>query len=395
MLELNTNLQLLTWPCALALAWVLGEVFNRFTHLPRISIYAILGFAFGNSVSAFLANQNAELLMIGANLAFGLMLFELGYRINFAWLRDNPWIAITGAVESLLTFAAVVSVARIAGQTSLSAWLLGALAMSTSPASVLRVVNEERAAGQVTERVLHLTAINCVLAVCLFKIIVGVGVYQSSGDWATAAWHSIFVLLVSAAIGVAAGVIIPGWLRHMGRLSADGTIAFAFGVLLLVAFTHVLKLSPIVAALTFGLVARHRRVSLSRTQRNFGVLGDLLSVLLFFYVASTIAWEHAWAGALLGILLVLVRLAIKVAISSATARPSGITLRKGYLTGIALAPMSVFALLLLEQSRYLGLQLVDRLDALATMALLLEVAGPALTHFALRLARETQHERKD
>ncbi|WP_342116367.1 cation:proton antiporter [Pseudoduganella sp. OTU4001] len=395
MLELSSNLQLLTWPFALAMAWVLGEVFSRFTHLPRISIYAILGFAFGNSVSAFLANQNAEVLLIGANLAFGLMLFELGYRINIAWLRDNPWIALTGALESLLTFAVVVSLAKFAGQSSLSAWLLGALAMSTSPASVLRVINEERAAGQVTERVLHLTAINCVMAVCMFKIILGVGVYQSSGDWMSAGWHSIFVLLVSAGIGVTAGVIVPAWLRRMGRLSADGTIAFAFGVLLLVSLTHVLKLSPIVAALTFGLVARHRRVSLSRTQRNFGVLGDLLSVLLFFYVASTIAWEHAWAGALLGVTLVLARMAIKIAVSSATARASGITLRKGYLTGIALAPMSVFALLLLEQSRYMELQLVDRLDALAAMALLLEVAGPALTYLALRLARETQSERKD
>lgn len=395
MLESYDNLQSLTWPFAIVIAWALGELFHRFLQLPRISIYAVLGFAFGNSVSPLLADQNTELLMICANLAFGLMLFELGYRINLEWLRFNAWIAFTGIAESLMTFGLVAFIAKQAGQPALSAWLLGALAMSTSPASVLRVINEEQSAGQVTERVLHLSAINCVLAVSMFKIILGVGVYQSSGDWLAAGWHSIVALLVSAGIGVVAGVIVPAWLRCMGRLSADGTIAFAFGVVLLVGLTHVLKLSPIVASLAFGLVARHRRVSLNRTQRNFGVLGDLLGVLLFFYVASTISWAHAWAGALLGLLLVLARSAVKVAICGATARASGINPRKGLLTGMALAPMSVFALLLLEQSRHLGLQLVDRLDVLAAMALLLEVAGPALTYFALRLARETPLGRKD
>ena len=47
----------------------------------------------------------------------------------------------------------------------LAALLLASLAMSTSPAAIVRVVNEQRSSGQVTERVLHLTAVNCVLAV--------------------------------------------------------------------------------------------------------------------------------------------------------------------------------------------------------------------------------------
>ena len=395
MLESITSLQPLAWPFALAFTWMAGEVVHRWTHLPRISVYGLAGFFFGNVVPDVLTAPQLELLLVTANIAFGLMLFELGYRINLAWLKDNPWIAVTGIAESLLTFVVVGVIAHGAGQSPLASLLLATLAMSTSPASVVRVVNEEGAAGQVSERLLHLTAINCVLAACLFKIVLGVSLYQNTGSWLSASWHSMVVLLTSAGLGGTFGVIVPAWLRRMGRLSIDGTAAFAIGVLLLVAVSHVLKLSPIVATLVFGLVARHRRISLSRAQRNFGLLGDLLTVLLFFYVGATISWSLALSGAGLGVMLVCARIGVKTAVVGALARPSGISLRKGTLTGLALAPMSVFALLLLEQTRHLGLDLVDQLNALAAMAIMLEVAGPVLTQIALRRAQESHFGRKE
>lgn len=391
--ELSIPYQL-AWPLALALSWLGGELGHHWTRLPRISLYGLFGFVFGNLAGNYLPASERDLFMVVANVAFGLMLFELGYRINLRWLRDNPWLAASGLAESILTFAAVGGAAHWYGMAPLPALLLAALAMSTSPASVLRVINEQRAAGQVTERVLHLSALNCVLAVILFKIIIGVGVFQDSGDLARAAWSSLVVLGLSALLGALLGVAVPALLRRMGSLAADGTAAFAVGVLVLVAVTHVYLLSPIVAALSFGLVARHRRVSMARSQRNFGVLGDLLSVLLFFFVASTLKWQHVLAGCALGLPLVLLRGTVKVAVLAALARAGGISLRKGALTGLALAPMSVFAILLLEQTRRVGVGLLDSLEPLAAMALLLELAGPVLTRYALRWAGEDESVQK-
>ena len=74
------------------------------------------------------------------------------------------------------------------------------------------------------------------------------------------------------------------------------------------------------------------------------------------------------------------------------ARVGGISWRKGLLTGVALAPMSVFVTLLLEHTRYVGIVLVDELAALAAMTLLLEVLGPVLTQRALIWAHETPAE---
>jgi Kef-type K+ transport system membrane component KefB len=266
--------------------------------------------------------------------------------------------------------------------------------MSTSPAGILRVINEQRSAGQVTERILHLTAINCVLAVFTFKVVVAFWIFQSSGSILQAITGSLQVLVLSALLGAAFGILLPLVLRELGSL-ARRTIAFAFAVIALVALTHVAKLSPILATLSFGLMARHRRVTLNQAQRNFGALGDMLTVMLFFYAASTLEWSRVWAGAGLGILLVCARLLTKAVISTAFARVSGITYRKGLLTGLALSPISVFVILMLEQTRYLGIALVDELTALAAMTLLLEIIGPLLTQRALIWAQETLNIRRN
>jgi Kef-type K+ transport system membrane component KefB len=83
------------------------------------------------------------------------------------------------------------------------------------------------------------------------------------------------------------------------------------------------------------------------------------------------------------------RLATKTASVAVLSHFSGVTWQKGALTGLALAPISVFVILLLEQTRHLGLALVDELAALAAITLALEVIGPILTQRALMWAKET------
>ncbi len=380
----------LAWPLALTLAWMAGELLYRWMGLPRISAYGLVGFAFGNLSAGYLPpGQSANFMML-ANLSFGLILFELGYRINLRWLRANPWIMITALIEAIATFVAVHTVARFFDMPPLAAALLAALAMGSSPAGLLRVLNEQASSGQVTERAMHLAALNCVLAVFTFKVIVGIGLFQTSGDLANAAWNSLVVLAFSAGLGALLGMLVPLWLRRMDNVGRDATIAFAIAVLLLVVVTDVLRLSPLLATLTFGLVARHRRVALSPAQRNFGVLGELLTVLLFFFVATTLEWVQVRDGLALGLLVVLVRGLVKVAVCTATAHASGISRRKGALTGLAIMPMTVFSILLLEQTRRLGVDLFDSLAPLAAIALLLEVLAPVLTQRAVIRANEAR-----
>ena len=79
----------------------------------------------------------------------------------------------------------------------------------------------------------------------------------------------------------------------------------------------------------------------------------------------------------------------------AAARLSGISERKGVLTGLALTPMSAFAILLIEQTRLMGFDpAVQVLATMAGMMLLQELFGPIVTQRSLMAARETHVTRE-
>ena len=380
----------LAWPFAITLAWLVGEFGQRWTGLPRISFYGLVGFILAAPQLGVLplppSGGGTTLLL--ADVGFGLILFELGYRINLRWLRTNPWIGVTGLVEAGLTFAGVYLVANAFGAALIDRLMLASLSMATSPATVVRVINEQKSSGQVTERALHLCALNCVLAVFAFNATVGLWIFRTFEVVGDALWNSLVVLGVSAFTGAVFGLVVPGVLRLLGKLAQDATVAFALAVILLVAITYALGLSPVVAALAFGLTARHRRVAFSQAQRNFGALGELLTVVLFVFAASTLDWRRVWAGAALAVALVVVRLIAKTAGVTAFAHLSGISWRKGALTGVALTPLSVFVILLIEHARHAGVQVVEELRAVAAVTMLLEVFGPIILQRALVWARE-------
>ena len=388
--DLLTILTNLAWPVAICVAWLAGEFGHRLTGLPRITFYGVVGFALAAPQIGVLPASGPGPVLVMADVAFGLILFELGYRINLRWLRANPWFGIGSLVEALGTFIAVYFVASSMGAATMTALLMGALAMSTSPAAIIRVINESRSSGQVTERLLHLSALNCVLAVFTFNVIVGFWIFRDSNDIGDATLNSLVAMLLSAVTGAVFGLAVPALLRRLGNLAQDATVGFALAVILLVSITYTSQLSPVVATLAFGLTARHRRVAFSQAQRNFGALGELLTVLLFVFAASTLDWQVVAEGGALAIAVVLVRLLTKTLGVTLFSELSGISWRKGALTGFGLAPVSVFVILLLEHARVGGVNLSGELRAMAAVTLILEVFGPIIVQRALFLARETQ-----
>ncbi len=387
--DLLTILTNLSWPVAICLAWLAGEFGQRLTGLPRISFYGLVGFALASTQLGVLPPSEGGQALIAADVGFGLILFELGYRINLRWLRTNPWFGAASLVEALLTFVGVYLVAMAFDTSIMTALMVAALAIATSPATVIRVVNEMRSSGQVTERVLHLSALNCVLCVFTFNVVVGFWLFHTSEDIGDATLNSLVALSMSLLVGTVFGLVVPAVLRQLGNLAHDATVGFALAVILLVALTYTTQLSPVVASLAFGLVARHRRIAFSQAQRNFGALGEVLTVMLFVYAASTLDWRQILAGGAMALGVVAMRLITKTAGVTAFAHLSGISWRKGILTGLGLAPLSVFVILLLEHARLRGVDVAEELQAMAAVTMLLEVFGPIIIQRALVWARET------
>lgn len=382
-------LQHIAWPLVLLLAWLVGERLQALWQVPRVSTYVAVGLLGGLLDLPGLTNDLPGLSFL-ANVALSLVLFELGYRINLRWFRHNPWVLAVGLVESFLTFGLIYWASGWFGLPPDVRLMVAALSVSASPAGIVRVANELRGAGQVTERVMHLCAINCLVAVMLVKLVMGYWHISTSGDWGAAALGSVYALALSVALGGLVGVVVPWLWRTQALHSPALTVVFALAVLLITTAAHGLMLSPLLVALTFGIVARERRVHLTSAQRDFGSIGELLGVFLFVYVASLIHWPDVWGSVLLAVVLLSIRVASKVLCNLSVARLSGISWRKGWLSGLALTPMSAFAILLLLQSQDHGFAPAPAVfAAMAALMALQELIGPWVTQRSLVAARET------
>ena len=384
---------LVAWPVMLLAAWLAGEwAFQRWS-VPRVCAYGAVGLVLAGIGASREVASHASLGFM-ANVALALTLFELGYRVNPRWFRHNPWVLVAGIVQALLTFGAVF---WVAGRFELAVdhrLVLAALCVATSPAAVMRVTHELRSSGQVTERLLHLCALNCLVAVLLLKLVVGYWHLETSGDLGKAAFNSIYVIGLSLVAGAVFGGLAPT-LNRLATSSQSTTVTFAFLVLLLTGVAQSLHLSPLLAALAFGLVARERRIMLSHAQRNFGALGDVLTVFLFVFIGSLLSWGGLLAALVLGAAVLVARSTVHTLVNLSLARVSGTTFRKGALTGLALMPMSAFALLLLEESRLYGFDLArESLPVIVGLLVLLDVIGPLVTQRALIWAGEAHPEER-
>lgn len=397
------------WPLMLLAAWLAGEWLAQHANVPRVCAYGAVGLALSGlgltqGVTSQAGSHAGSHQALGwmANLALALTLFELGYRINPRWFLRNPWVLVAGLTQAALTFAVVMWVGGVFGLAMSPRLVLAALCVATSPAAVMRVTHDLRSSGQVTERLLHLCALNCLLAVLLFKCVVGYWHLETSGDWGKAAFNSVYVIGLSMVAGAAFGVVAP-ILNQLAntrqnssqdsnhRSNQSTTVTFALCVLLLTGVAQSLQLSPLLAALAFGAVARERRVMLSHAQRNFGALGDVLMVFLFVFIGSLLSWEGLLGSLLLGAVVLGARSGVHVLVNVGVARISGTTFRKGALTGLSLMPMSAFALLLLEESRRYGFDVGrESLPVIVGLLVMQDVIGPWVTQRALMWAGEAQ-----
>lgn len=392
-----------TWPLtvspalwlalALVIAVLVSEGLVRYLRLPRIVGYVGTGLLLGPAGLDLIPELPAAEWRLLVDLALGILLFELGSKVNLHWLKANPWIAGTSLLEASATFFAVFGLLLWFDVAHVTAAVVAAIAIATSPAIVVRTAVESRARGQVTDRLLLMTALNCIYAVICHKLAVAF----MHGEAGTSLFHTVlqplYLIGGSALLGWLFGIAFDSIHRHLGQ--HEETFSFIlFGMIAIATIVAAtLKLSPILVLLAAGLITRYRRQRPRTFPPHFGSAGAVLVVLMF--MANGLAANLAGLrdGMLLVLLLIMVRAIAKLLPVLALARFSGISLRQGMALGIALMPMSSVTLLLTLDTAAsfpgfaAGLGLV-----LMSCIVLLELAGPILVQMALRGTGETQEK---
>jgi len=385
----------LPWYALLLLgAVVAGEAVERWLRLPRLLGWIAVGAALGPHALGALDARSLEALRPLLDVAIGMVLFELGQRVDLSWLKRNPWLLGTSVLESAFAFSLMLAVLLAIEAPPLLAAAAAAIGIATSPAVVLTVTRDLRAQGQVAERMLLLTALNSVFAVVVVSVLVAWLAREYSGEWRAILLHPLYLIFGSLALAAAFAGATLGLLRLLGRRNDAQFLCVVALVVVAVWAAATLKLSVALALLGFGAMARifdRRRLFVSL---EFGRVGRILLILLFAITAAALDWTLLGTGVFTGAVLIAARLAGKALGIFALAPASGLPLRKASLLALALTPMSGIAIVLMHETARLYPQFGPSLAAVVVSAIaLLEVLGPLLAHFALVRAGEAAEER--
>jgi Kef-type K+ transport system membrane component KefB len=333
-----------------------------------------------------------EELRLAVDFCIGAVLFELGARVDLGWLRRAPWLAALATFESALAGVALYWVlGPVLGLPAAYAACGAALGVSTSPAVVLRIAQDVRAQGQVTERMLLLSAVNTAFAVASVAMLIA-WLEPPSGDAARGPLGAA-ALRVAASLGAAAGLALLalGVFRAIGKRreaqlpAAFGTVALGAGV------AAAAELSIPLVLFALGVAMRALDARRHVAPLDFGRAGQLVYVLLFALAGASLDLRAAASVGLAALAFIAVRAAAKGAAVLVFARATRQPLRQAALLALTLQPMSAVTLVLAQDAALAVPALGETVVPVVFAAVaVFELLGPLCVQAGLRLAGEAE-----
>jgi len=370
-----------------------GEGLHRLLSLPRITGYVLAGIALGPECLGVVRAPLLDESRLIVDLALGLIMFELGARFDAAWFARNRWLFIAALGESLGAFFAIYAGLLWLGYTPLLAGCAAAVGTATSPAVVLLVAHEQRASGQITERMLLFTAVNCATAFVALMLFLPLLHLEHRADWRSALLHPMYLLFGAALLGYLACRLMLWLARWLGKREDRQFVLLVAAVILLVGLARAVEVTVVVALLSFGMLARNLDRDHVLVPLQFGYAGQLLFVVLFVITGASLDFSLLGPAAAVAAAFIVLRFLGKAAAILAFARLSGLRPGGAGLLSVALLPMSGLAVIMVWDTAVLFPSFGMELAALVLSAVaILELFGPLATQAALRLAGEAGAE---
>ena len=387
-------LNVLTATGLLLIAGVLGAHLLRriFPQVPAITAYVLTGLLIGPSVFNLIDAALLSEISLLVDLALGLVLFELGRRVDYKWLLRERGLLITGVALSTLTFIALFILLTQLGVSKLVASMAAALGMATSPAVILNVVREVKAEGQLTERMLNIVVIGNALAFVVFSMGLAAVHVEYEAGWESYILHPFYLLLGSAVLGWFISRLLVWIGQWLGRDSQAQLILVLALIASTVGIAVMLNLSALIALLVFGIASRSYDARHAIVEPDLSQFSGLFYVALFVFSGAKLELSHfldLWPVVLIFIAL---RLLIAIGMMTGLARLNGITTRKGALLGLGLVPLSGFNIIMVQHAVGYYPQFGAQLTAfVVSILVILELLGPICTRYALVASGEAKN----
>jgi len=370
-----------------------GELFRRVLLLPRISGYALAGLLLGPGTFGLLDRDMLGDAHLMLDIALGLILFELGSRLDWQWFRRNRWLFASSVAEIALSFGFIFAVFALFGLPWLQAAIAAAIGTATGAPVLLLVIHDQRADGPLTDRAVNLTALNNVFSVVAVTMLLALLHLEYRPRVTELLMHPVYLLVGSALLGYLASVALVLLARWLGKREDLQFILLVAMVLLTVGVAKALQLSMLVSLLALGVMSRNRDSQRHLMPVEFGPTAQALFVVLFVISGAAVTLADLTAGAWVGLAYVVARLLGKLVGVMLFARPSGLRAHKAALLTLTLMPMSATAVVMVETTARFYPEFGGQLASVVLSAvLILELTAPLMVQLALRGAGETHPE---
>lgn len=372
---------------------LMGEWLHAHARWPKVIGYVLAGILFGPSLLGWIGVETLAQARPIADAALGLLMMEVGRRLDLSWLRRNPELLRSTLADIGLSFALIFAFALwLVGLSPAWAAATAAVTMASAPAVVLLTVEESRAQGQVTERIILHTAISSAASFVAFAFVLGVVHAELSEDWLNAVVHPIWVVTGALLVGGLGSWLALRIARALPKRSLAQVFVLVACALLAVGIARMLAVPVFLTLFLMGvlLAALDRRQTLRYTELPDGHW--LLAIVLFVIVGASLPWqEFTWLAGLQALGLLLVRAAAKAA---ALAWSGGsLPLPKRLLVGMGIQPLSATAVFMAYELASLYPEVGRSALTLPLFAAaMMELAGPALCRLALRRSGECENE---
>ncbi len=389
-LKPSAGLPTVQWSILVAVAAAVGHLLQRYTGLPKVVGYSLVGTLAGLAGFSGAAWPLQGIALFLLELGVSVVLFEAGGRIALRWFRHNPMVLVQSLLEAVLTLVCVYETMRWFGLRPMVCEALGLIAMAASPAVLSRVVLDTRAAGPVTERAMVLSTLSTLYALTLVSARAGV-MHRPPASLTETLYPVAVVLGLSVVVGALLALVLRAALRVMSPTSENTSILLIALIAAGTAIAANFGGSAPLAALLGGLLLKQLNPRPWALPRQLGATASTLTMLMFVLV-SVVAAQAEWNQAIAGLVLafVLVRGLAKIAGVSAANWHSGITLRQAFWTGCAMSPMSSVSLLLVSVYATSSLTLGPVIAGIALPVILLtELLGAVVATIAVHRAGES------
>ena len=386
---LDISGELVVFGLLLWLGYLGARLFARF-RLPAVTGFLVMGVLLGPGAIGFLSVDVLHELEIIEPAALGVIVFLIGEELTTRMLSRHPWqFWLTSVLNVALPAALVAWVVWLfePGQPAL-AWVLGTIALSGAPATVMAVITEKRARGGLCDSMLGWAALDNIVCVLAFAIVVPYvhltqGVHPSV---AAALMQTAREVLGAAAIGIVLGWVLTKLLRRVTDKSEMLAIALTH-VLLAVALADAIGVSTLLAPLVAGIITATIEERQATTRPVFTALRavEFPVYILFFTIAgANLQLDAVLAGGTLLLLYVAARSLGKFTAGFVGGLTTGFNVGDSSWVGLGMLPQAGVAVGLALTAATVFPDIGPTINAVVLAAIVFfELLGPIATQKAI------------